>query len=125
MLFETPLMKKLGDQVQIKSTQLIPYENFANNANEIISREARYPIIEPQKPTGTYYWAEFNVGYTGHTLDGLLEVSKGVNMIDPGHNHYSPLPLSPSPTWRDAAHVKLGTVAKLWLLLKYLFFKQC
>lgn len=75
MLFSTPLMKKMGDQVKVKVSPLITYEQFANNVNEMISNDTRYEYKEPVKSNGNlYYWAEFNVEYPDQTLQDLLKL---------------------------------------------------
>lgn len=35
LLFSTPLMKTMGDQVTVKVTSLLGYEAFTNNLNEM------------------------------------------------------------------------------------------
>jgi len=74
LMFNSPLMKSLGDQVTVTVTELLTYEQFANNTNETISCEKRYNKIDPVTCEGLYFWAEFNVGFTGHTMDDLLRI---------------------------------------------------
>jgi len=74
MMFTSPLIKKLGDQVKVKVTELIRYEAFANNMNNLIKQDKIYQVTEPVERTGLYFWGEFNVGYTGHTLEDLLRI---------------------------------------------------
>ena len=74
MMFQTPLMTKLGDQVTVTVTELLKYETFANNINEMISSDKRYEINDIVKRDGMFFWAEFNVGYSGLTLDEFLRL---------------------------------------------------
>ena len=74
MMLETPLMKKLGNQVKLKVTKLLTYEKFATNLNTLISSDVKYESAEPMKRKGMYFWAEINIDYAGHTLDDFLHI---------------------------------------------------
>jgi len=76
LLTSSPLMKKLGDQVKVTTTQLLPYETFANNMHTARGDEREaYPITAPVEGKGDlYFWVDFKVGYTGHSLDDILRI---------------------------------------------------
>jgi len=74
MMFDSPLMKTLGDQVRVTVTELMKYENFTNNLNEMISSDTRYEYKEPVKKEGMFYWLEFNIGYSGHSFKDFLRI---------------------------------------------------
>jgi len=80
LLFETPLMKKLGDQVKVTITQLLPYNVFGNQLSKLINSDATYQPTEaarkvaPKVSGGMHFWAELDIGYTGHTEEEFLQI---------------------------------------------------
>ena len=74
LLMELPLMKLLGNQVDLKVTALRPYEKFATDVNSLIQKEKKHDILDTVKRDGLFYWLEFNVEYKGMDLMELLRI---------------------------------------------------
>ena len=66
--FELPIMKEMGDQVQIEVTPIMPYHAFANflygSVGEEKAAKTHDASIDPTKE-GIFYWLIFNVEYAG------------------------------------------------------------
>ena len=66
--FELPIMKEMGNQVQIEVTPVIPYHTFANylykSVGEEQSSNSSDVSVDPTKE-GIFYWLVFNVEYAG------------------------------------------------------------
>ena len=74
LLMELPLMKKLGNQVDVKVTALLPYETFATNLNEICKKDVKVDVLDVVTNEGLFFLLEFNVEYHGLELDELLRI---------------------------------------------------
>ena len=80
LLFQTPLMKKLGNQVKVTITELLPYNLFGNQLCKLLNSDATYQPTEavrkvaPKVSGGMHFWAELDIGYTGHTEEEFLQI---------------------------------------------------
>jgi len=75
LLMGLPLMRKLGDQVQLNVTCLRSYESFANDVNNILSLTERYEYKPPNtNEGGLYYWLQFDVEYKGLELTEFYKI---------------------------------------------------
>ena len=74
MLLEIPMMKLLGNQLDLKVTALRPYEKFATDVNKLIQKEKHHDVLDTVKRDGLFFWLEFNVEYKGMDLMELLRI---------------------------------------------------
>ena len=74
VLLQLPLMKLLGNQIDLKVTALRPYEKFATDVNKLIQKEEQHDVIDTVKRDGLFFWLEFNVEYKGMDLMELLRI---------------------------------------------------
>jgi len=74
--FELPIMKEMGNQVQIEVTPIIPYHTFASYLYKSVGEEqsatSNDVSVDPTKE-GIFYWLVFHVEYAGMSRDELLK----------------------------------------------------
>ena len=73
-VLEMPLMKLMGNQVDLKVTALRPYEKFATDINSLIQKEKKHDLIDTVKRDGLFFWLEINVEYKGMDLMEFLRI---------------------------------------------------
>eukprot|EP00112_Aurelia_sp_Birch-Aquarium-sp1_P023991 Seg738.2 transcript_id=Seg738.2/GoldUCD/mRNA.D3Y31 product="hypothetical protein" protein_id=Seg738.2/GoldUCD/D3Y31 len=74
--FSLPIMKEMGDQVQIEVTPLIPYHSFANFLLQSTGEEQNAKSSDVAVNTakdGIFYWLIFHIEYAGMSRDELLK----------------------------------------------------
>ena len=69
--FDLPIMREMGNQVQIEVTPIIQYQNFANFLNEKLGNEHELlpsdAAIDTTKE-GIFYWLVLHVEYPGNYI---------------------------------------------------------
>ncbi|CAH3147438.1 unnamed protein product [Porites evermanni] len=75
MSFNLPIVKEMGDQVQLEVTPLRAYEAFATELNKKVTGEDDTFEELPTVPKeGLFFWLTFTIEYPGKTQDELLAV---------------------------------------------------
>ncbi|KAM7451427.1 hypothetical protein ABFA07_001086 [Porites harrisoni] len=75
MSFNLPIVKEMGDQVQLEVTPLRAYEAFATELNKKVTGEDdTFEELPTVSKEGLFFWLTFTIEYPGKTQDELLAV---------------------------------------------------
>ncbi|EDV29846.1 uncharacterized protein TRIADDRAFT_52683 [Trichoplax adhaerens] len=77
--FDSPIMKKLGDQVTIKSSLLRPYYSWYKELKERLSDDSEVledlpSKFDPENAKANYYLVTMDIGYEGLKQEELLKI---------------------------------------------------
>ena len=66
MSFNLPIVKEMGDQVQLEATPLRAYEAFATELNKkVTGEEDTFEELPTVPKEGLFYWLTFAIEYPG------------------------------------------------------------
>lgn len=72
--FSLPMMKAMGEQIQMEISPLRPYEGFANDLNQSLGITDQFEVQNPVSKAGLFFWLTFSVEYSGMLQDDLFRI---------------------------------------------------